>query len=286
MRIQWIVIIVVLIIVCFGMTAIYGSYRWQSDTDRLRAKLTGGQRTIKPHIYDPKEIEDLPAPVQRFFRTVLKDGQAIVAAVKLSQQGQFNMSETEAKWSPFTATQLVITQHPGFDWDARIQMAPGLKAFVHDTYLLGEGNLQASLLGLFTLAKMYDTPELNQGELLRFFAEATWYPTALLPSQGVHWEAIDDTSARATLTDGATTVSLVFQFNAEGAIATIRAEARYRDKLTAMPWCGRFWNYSVRNGMLIPLEGEVGWEYPEGIRLYFKGRITEISYEFAQQLGS
>lgn len=55
----------------------------------------------------------------------------IASAVKLSQQGQFNMSETEAKWRKFTATQLVITQRPGFDWDARIQMAPGVNAFVH-----------------------------------------------------------------------------------------------------------------------------------------------------------
>jgi hypothetical protein len=83
------------------------------------------------------------------------------------------------------------------------------------------------------------------------------------------------------LTDGATTVSLVFKFNAEGAIATMRAEARYRDKLTAMPWVGRFWEYEVRNGMPIPLEAEVGWEHQEGIRLYFKGRIIEINYEFA-----
>lgn len=281
MWIKWIGIIVFSIAVSLVIAAIYGSYRWQSDTDKLRAKLTDGRRTIKPKIYDQKEIEGLPEPVQRFFRTVIKDGQPIASAVKLSQQGLFNMNEMEDKWSPFTATQLAIAQPPGFDWDARIQMAPGLNAFVHDTYLLGEGSLHASLLGLFTVAKMHGAPENNQGELLRFFAEATWYPTALLPSQGVRWDAIDDTSARATLTDGPTTVSLVFQFNAEGAIATCRAEARYRDKLTAMPWCGRFWEYSVRNGMLIPLEGEVGWEYPEGIRLYFKGRITEINYEFA-----
>ncbi|TAG93940.1 MAG: hypothetical protein EAZ09_13615 [Oscillatoriales cyanobacterium] len=281
MWIKWIEIIGVLIIVSLGIATIYGSYRWQSDTDKLRAKLTNGQRTIKPQIYDEKELEGLPAPVQRFFRTVIKDGQAIVSAVKLSQQGLFNLNEMEDKWSPFTATQLVITQRPGFDWDARIQMTPGLNAFVHDTYLLGFGSLHASLLGLFTVAKMHGAPENNQGELLRFFAEATWYPTALLPSQGVRWDAIDDTSARGTLTDGATTVSLVFQFNAEGAIDTIRAEARYRDKLTAMPWSGRFWEYSVRNGMLIPLEGEVGWDYPEGTRLYFKGRTTEINHEFA-----
>jgi hypothetical protein len=281
MWIKWIAIISVLMISSFGIAVMYGNYRWQSDTDRLRTKLTNGRRTIKPQIYDPKEIEGLPDPVQRFFRTVLQDGQAIVAAVKLSQQGEFNLSETEAKWNPFTATQLVTTQRLGFDWDARIQMVPGVHAFVHDTYMLGEGSLHASLLGLFTVADVCGTPEANQGELLRFFAEATWYPTALLPSQGVRWEAIDDHSARATLTDGDTTASVVFQFNAEGAIATMRAEARYRDKLTAMPWGGRFWEYSVRNGMLIPLEGEVGWEYPEGIRLYFKGKITEINYEFA-----
>jgi hypothetical protein len=281
MWMKWIAMIVVSIVVSLGIAAICGSYRWQSNTDSLRAKLINGRRAIEPETYDPKEIEGLPDPVQRFFKTVLKDGQAIVAAVKLSQQGQFNMSETESKWIPFTATQLVTTQYVGFDWDARIQMALGVNAFVHDTYLLGEGSLHASLLGLFTVANMHGEPENNQGELLRFFAETTWYPTALLPSQGVRWEAIDDTSACATLTDGETTVSLVFQFNAEGTISTMRAEARYRDKLTAMPWSGRFWEYSIRDGMLIPLEGEVGWEYPEGIRLYFKGKITEIHYEFA-----
>ena len=281
MWIQWIAIIGVSIVVCLGVAAIYGNYRWQSDTDLLRTKLTNGRQEIKPKIYDQKEIEGLPVPVQRFFRAVLKDGQAIVATVKLTQQGQFNLNEMKDKWSKFTATQLFITQRLGFDWDARIQMAPGLNAFVHDTYLLGAGNLHASLLGLFTLAKMHNTPELNQGELLRFLAEAVWYPTALLPSQGVRWKAINDTSAHATLTDGGTTVSLVFNFNSEGAIATIRAEGRYRDKLTAMPWIGRFGEYSTRNGMLIPLKGEVGWEHPEGIRLYFKGRFTEINYEFA-----
>ncbi len=274
-------IIHTLIWVFFNIVIFYMLYAAIADKLDLWLWMGYGRWTIKPKIYDQKEIEGLPDPVQRFFRTVLKDGQAIVATVKLSQQGQFNLNEMEDKWNPFTATQLVTTQRLGFDWDARIQMTLGLNAFVHDTYLLGEGSLHASLLGLFTVAKMDSTPESNLGELLRFFAEALWYPTALLPSQGVRWEAIDDTSARATLTDGATTVFAVFQFNAEGTINTFRTEARYRDKLTAMPWGGRFWDYSIRNGMLIPLEGEVGWEYPEGTRLYFKGRITEINHEFA-----
>ena len=281
MWIKSIVIITISTIVLFGIASLYGKYQWQLETDQLRAKLINGKQSINPNKYDVKELEDLPTPVKRFFQTVLKPGRPIVATVNLSQQGLFNMSETEARWSPFIATQLVTTQRPGFDWDARIQMAPGVSAFVHDAYTLGSGSLHASLLGLYTVADVRGTPEAALGELLRFFAEMPWYPTALLPSQGVRWEAIDNASARATLIDGPTTVSLVFTFNAEGTIETMRAEARYRDKVTSMPWSGRFWNYSVRNEMFIPLEGEVGWEHPDGIRLYYKGKITEIKYEFA-----
>lgn len=285
MWIKWIAIIGVLIIVSFGIAAIYGSDRWQSDTDKLRVKLTNGQQSIQPKTYDPKEIVDLPEPVQRFFETVLQDGQAIITKVELSQTGQFHMNETEAKWHKFTATQLVVTKRLGFDWDAKIQMFPFINVFVHDTYLLGEGHLQASILGLFTVAKMHNTPELNQGELLRFFAEAVWYPTSLLPSQGVIWEAINQHSSRATLTDGKITASVVFQFDTGGLITSMRAEARcYRvvgDKSMFMPWVGNFREYAVRDGIQIPLEGEVGWEHPEGLRLYFKGKIIKISYEFA-----
>jgi hypothetical protein len=164
-------------------------------------------------------------------------------------------------------------------------VTPGLNVFVHDAYVAGEGLLHAELLGLLTLADIRNTPEAAQGELMRFLAEAAWYPTALLPSQGVRWEAIDDMSARATLMDGATTVSLDFRFDAEGLLSGVRAAARHRTvngKLVATPWQGRFWGYEVRGGMRIPLEGEVAWELSEGLWPYWRGRVTDITYEFAR----
>ncbi|PZO36179.1 MAG: hypothetical protein DCF19_22280 [Pseudanabaena frigida] len=280
-----IVIIIVLIVALLAIVLVYGRDRWQSATDKLRVKMTNGQQPIQPKNYDPKEIVDLPEPVQRYFKTVLQDGQALISKVELSQTGQFHMNETEHKWHKFTATQLVVTKRLGFDWNAKIQMFPFINVFVHDTYLLGEGDLQASILGLFAVAKMHNTPQLNQGELLRFLAEAIWYPTSLLPSQGVVWESINQHSSRATLTDGKTTASVVFQFDAEGLITSMRAEARCHsvvgDKLVFMPWVGNFREYATHNGMRIPLEGEVGWEHLEGLRLYFIGKTTKINYEFA-----
>jgi len=119
---------------------------------------------------------------------------------------------------------------------------------------------------------------------MRFIAEAPWYPTALLPSQGVQWEAVDDTSAKATLKDGETTLTLLFRFHENGLIGSVRAEARGRTvagKVIPTPWEGRWSNYELRDGMYIPLEGEVAWLLPDGPKPYWRGKIIKIHYEFA-----
>ena len=124
-----------------------------------------------------------------------------------------------------------------------------------------------------------------QGELIRSFAEAPWYPTALLPSQGVQWEAVDDTSAKATLKAGEIIVTMLFRFDENGLIETGRAEARGRavaGTVVPTPWEGRWSNYELRYGMRIPIKGEVAWILPEGPKPYWRGRITRLSYEFAQ----
>lgn len=285
---RWKLISIVLVVLAFAVAVaiLYGTYRWKSNTNGLYARMEAARVPISPAFYDPRELEGLPAPVQRYFQTVLKEGQAMVAAVSIKHAGTFNMSEAGERWKPFNSTQRVVTQRPGFVWDARIHMAPGMPAYVHDAYVEGEGILTATVFGLLTVMKQPDTPELAHGELMRFFAEAAWYPTALLPSQGVVWEAIDNAQSSATLTDGATTVKLVFQFDADGRISTVHSDGRYREvdgKLAPTPWQGRFWDYEIRDGMLVPLEGEVAWLLSDGVRPYWRGRIQQIQYELGER---
>lgn len=264
----------------------YGEIRWRARTRSLRDRLEAARLPLTIQAFDPHEMEPLPPPVQRYFRAVLSDGQPMVVAASVEHTGTFNLSEAGEQWKPFTSTQRVITHRPGFDWDARIAMAPGVSVFVHDAYVAGEGILRAALFGLVTKADLRDRAELARGELMRFFIEAAWYPTALLPSQGVAWSAVDDRSAHATLKDGDLTVALLFRFNAEGLIDTVRAEARGRTmggKAVSMPWEGRLWNYALRDGMRVPLEAEVSWMTPDGAKPYWRGKIAKLSYEFVQQ---
>lgn len=263
----------------------YGASQWTTLTQAVRARLDAAPIPVAPRVVDFSGLEGLPAPVRRFFRAVLREGQSHVAGVHLQHAGMFNMGENTDQWKPFASDQAVVLQRPGFDWDGRIAMLPGLPVRVHDAYVAGEGILHASLLGSFALADMRGGGDIAQGELMRFFAEATWYPTALLPGQSVWWTAIDDRSALATMTDGPLSVVLRFTFHSEGPIDTVSAEGRGRmfgGTLVPTPWQGRFWNYADRSGMRVPLDGEVAWLLPTGAKPYWRGHMTDITFEFTR----
>ena len=275
--------VIALVIASVAMV-LYGRARWNAGTTQLLYRLDAAQVDSKPKFFKAGELEGLPAPVKRYFQTVLKDGQPIITAVTLQHSGTFNMSTTAENWKPFTSTQRVITDRPGFDWDARVKMLPGFVAHIHDAYIAGSGLLKVSVFGLIPVANLPETADLSKGEFMRFCIEAPWYPTALLPSQGVVWQPVDAHSADAVFTDAGITINLRFGFGADGLITTVFAAERGRlvgEKITQAPWQARYSRYAERGNMVVPIQGEVAWVLPEGIKTYYRGVMTLASYEFS-----
>jgi hypothetical protein len=281
-------VLCLLAVVAVGLSA-YGSTQWSDTTRTLTSRLEAARLDEKaqppsPPRYDSRELEGLPAPVQRYFRAVLQDGQPIIAATTVELAGTFNLSATDEQWKPFTSRQRIVTRRPGFLWDAQVAMLPGVTVRVVDSYIAGEGLLHAAILGLFTVAEVSGGGEIARGEFMRFFAEAAWYPTTLLPSRGVRWEAVDDRSANATIVDGPLMLTLLFRFNDAGLIDSFRAEARgagVGKEMVMLPWEGSWSNYQTRDGMTVPFTGEVAWMRPQGRKPYFHGSVTSLTYEFS-----
>ena len=281
------VIVVVLVLLALGIGAAltFGAWRWRAATDSLIARLDGSRQPLASATFDEKELEGLPGPVARYFRAVLRPGQLPIVLARLEQEGQFRMSEADDSWRPFSATEIFTARPPGFVWDARIHMAPGVNVAVRDSYLAGVGSMRGELFGLVPVVDAHDTREMAEGALQRYLAEAPWFPTALLPGNGVEWIAIDNASARATLTDGQNSVSIEFRFNGAGEIIGAYTPSRYREvkgSYEATPWEGRFTRYSQLGGMKIPTEGEVEWVLPGGRLPYWRGRVTQAVYEYAR----
>jgi len=81
--------------VCAFGLAVYGDGRWNGAMLALTQRLDAAHLCEKvtprsPTRYDARELESLPAPVQRYFCAVLKDGQPVIDAVTVDLAGMLN----------------------------------------------------------------------------------------------------------------------------------------------------------------------------------------------------
>ena len=232
----------------------------------------------------PTETTDtaaLPGPVRRYLQRVLPEHAAPIRTVKLQQHGSLKISPETAAWSSFIAEQSVSATAPGFIWDARVRVGPALHVRVRDAYLEHNASGEVSFLSLLPMGSRHGDPELNNGALFRYLAEAPWYPTRLLPGNGLSWQAVDDSRAIATLQDGPTRVSLEFRFNETGEITGIYTEARYGifdNAYRQYPWEGKFGDYRTFDGVKVPTTASVGWHLPQGWWLFLTMQVDSVTF--------
>jgi len=254
--------------------------RWFKEVSALVGQLIEEAAPVEGTV-DLAEVEALPEPVRRFFHHVLEDGLPMISQAYLVQKGGFRVRPDGKGWTALYARQAFSVVPRAFVWDAKIGALPGVWVRVCDAYRKGGGAMKAALAALVNLADARGDERLDQAALMRYLAEAVWFPTALLPSQGVRWEEIDDRRAKATITDGGHTVSLEFAFNDIGEVVSVYAPARFREidgVYLPTPWEGRFSDYSELDGCRFPTEAKVAWLPPQGRFAYWKATITEIRY--------
>jgi len=258
--------------------------RWERATTRVLARLRAAERRDTEGSavrFALEQLDGLPAPVARYLAFALAPGQRRVRRARIRWAGEFAIRP--GAWRPFTALQHYTVRPPGFVWDADIRTMPLLPTRVRDGYVRGTGTMLGAVGGVVPVVDQRDTPQLTAGALMRWLGEAVWLPTALLPGDGVSWTPVSDRSARASLTDGTTTVSMDFHFGAGGEILRVSA-LRHRDvdgTPVLTPWAARLAEYVRVGGMMIPGFGEVEWVTPEGRWPYWRGRPVTVQYDYA-----
>lgn len=223
-----------------------------------------------------EELDALPPPVTRYLRRALPERRAI-RVVRMRQAGRLRTDVRSERWMPFEAEHTAAPQAIGFVWNARVQVAPLMHVAVRDAYVTGEGLGHVSLLSALPVSAARGTPEMNSGSLHRFLAEAVWYPTALLPGPNLRWTALDAGRALATLTDHGVSVSLEFRFTETGEVSGIYTPSRwgtFDGGYEQRPWEGHFHDYRMRDGVLVPTSGDVGWYAGDRWQAVWEGTIS------------
>lgn len=258
--------------------------RWDAATAALRGRLLA-DAAPQAGVFAAAMLDGLPAPVARYLRAVLRDGQPMPRHVRIDWAGEFNMGRPgNDRWVPFTARQDFVPGAPGFVWDARMRTA-GIVVNVRDGLVDGEGSMLGRLLGLATVVDRRGGEAMAVAALQRLLGEAVWLPAALLPAAGVQWQAIDERRALATLVGGTARATLEFRFGTDGMVESVYAASRSyddgRNPPSQHPWQARLLRYGQVDGATVPVEAVVEWLLATGAHAYWRGRPLRICVDDA-----
>jgi hypothetical protein len=229
-------------------------------------------------------LDGLPPPIRRYLLYTGVVGAPMVRSVYLRQKGAMRQSTTQP-WLPLDAEQHYTVQPPGFVWSGTLLLGPLPLARARDRYADGWGNMLIRAGGIYRIADATGA-EMDQGALMRYLSEMIWFPTAFL-GENVSFEAVDDKSARVTLTDHGRGVSGTLHVDEEGRLTNFEAK-RYRMvgggyELTT--WSAPAWEYGELAGLRLPTRGLAVWKLAEGDLAYFDVTITELAYDAVGETG-
>ncbi len=228
----------------------------------------------------PTSLDDLPAPVRRYFAFAFPDGPpAGVTHAELEMEGRFRRPLADG-FEAATARQVVSTRAPEFVFSIDTTVAWPAWAIAYDAYVAGEMAMRARLLSTLTVMEQEATPELNRSSLRRWLLESPTYPMALLPGGPVTWESIDDAQARATVTGFGQEASLIASFAPGGALTSFGAE---EDGDLTTPYHGSGehaarGDYTLVDRVRVPLSFEIGRVADGEVYPFWVGRVTSVRF--------
>lgn len=113
-----------------------------------------------------------------------------------------------------TVTQFTNLQVPAFIRNVDDKMNRLMHFYGRDILMNGDGSMLIKLNALFIIVNETGI-KISEGSMQRYLAELVWF---LRPALGEYltWQAVNDTTAIATLNYQENKVSGTFSFNAEG----------------------------------------------------------------------
>jgi hypothetical protein len=266
------------LLIAIAVVVATATHRFKGEVnDEVRGVLAAGTRGDRA-LVRAVDLKPLPPPVRAWLVRSGVVGKARARTVRLRQRGEMRTSPEQA-WMPARAEQYFTIDPPAFVWSVDVTMFHVIPVVGRDSYLGGRGHM---LIKAASLVNVVDAtgPKIDQGTLLRYLAEIMWFPSAAL-SRHITWQAVDRSTARATLSYGGVSASALFVFDEHGRCSGLRAK-RYMgsgDAATLEEWAGTTSRWRVVRGVEIPVSGEVIWQLGAGDFSYYRWEIDDVEYD-------
>jgi hypothetical protein len=221
--------------------------------------------------YKESQLLGLPEPVQRYFKSILKEDQTIIDYVRLRQEGLYK-SNTTSDWVKIKGEQYTCTEKPAFVWKGETSLFTR-----RDMYLNNSGFMTITKKAIFSTTKLKNK-QLDEIELQKWVCDAVWYPTSLLPNNYIQWLPIDQYKAKLVFKYLEVSFEFLVTFNEIGEIIQMETY-RFHGKKDKVLWMVQMQDYKWMNGIKIPTSMEGTLHFKNVPFPYFKYNLIEIDYD-------
>jgi hypothetical protein len=169
-------------------------------------------------------------------------------------------------------------QPPGFVWAGTARLGPLPLARARDMYADGAGRMLVKVASLWPVVDASGA-QLDQSGMMRYLSEMIWFPAAFL-ADNIAFQAVDDSSARVTLTDQGQTATGTLVFDNQGRLTDFVAK-RYRTPDASGPetWSTPITGYGEFEGLRLPARGKAAFKLPDGDFEYIDVTVTDLHYD-------
>lgn len=162
----------------------------------------------------------LPAPVERFYRTVYGDQAPLITSAVFSGRAVIRPVMN----IPLPA-RFIFVHEAGKGYrhyfEATLFGRPFLT--VNEGYVDGKSFFESPM------ANLQDDPNTNQGANLALWAEASWFPSLWVTDKRARWQAVDDHTALLYVPFEDKEESFVVRFNPQTNLIDVMKAMRYRE---------------------------------------------------------
>ena len=194
---------------------------------------------------------DLPAPVARYYKTIIGDQIPVIESAVITGRGMLRI-----KGITFPA-RFRFTYIAGQGYrrciEATVFGYPLLK--VNEWYLDGKARME------LPVGVIENEPKIDMAANLALWGESVWLPSVLITDPRVRWEAIDDTTARLIVPFGEKEDAFAATFDPQTGLIRAMEAMRWKEPTSEAKtlWRNELLGWHTFHGIKIPSSVATTW---------------------------